>query len=277
MFSIYSLLFESFDYYYSKFGVTGKLNPKEARKHFYELLKNTMDRANLLFVYDPHWLSKQQSEHAGMLIPTQSRTVFNRIVIDYNKKQINVPYGFEYSPVLFWQLKSVLQTSPEFGSFPLVINGYKEKYDKNLEQFVSSGQQVSDSFKDYDKSTIKHRDINYEVEKTIQEVDWYHVTRKTNLGSIKRIGLIPSKEFINPQQRGWTQRNPNLQNVVYLTKNYSRAEKIAEVLIQKYNEPVIILKVSGEALTDNSKLVIDEDEIHQFQEKPNKHFLAVFL
>lgn len=276
MFSIYSLLFESFDYYYPKFGISGKLNQKEARKHFYEVLKFTMDRVNNKFVYEPHWLSNQ-SEHAGMLIPTQTRTVHGQIVIDYNKKQINVPYGFEYSPVLFWQLKSVQQTFPEFGSFPLVINGYKEKYDKNLEQFVSSGQQVSDSFKDYDKSTTKHRDINYEVEKTVQEVDWYHVTRKTNLGSIKRIGLVPSKEFINPQQRGWTQRNPNLQNVVYLTKNYNRAKNIAEVLIQKYNEPAVILKVFGEALSDYSKLVVDEDEIYQHEEKPSKPGVPDYL
>ena len=57
----------------------------------------------------------------------------------------------------------------------------------------------------------------------------------------------------------------------------NQKEHFYEVLIQKYNEPAVILKVFGEALSDYSKLVVDEDEIYQHEEKPSKPGVPDYL
>jgi len=117
----------------------------------------------------------------------------------------------------------------------------------------------SKKWSDKSDDTPTYEEFEFEVLQDVSERPWYHTTKLSNLKSIASKGLLPSKEF--EQGSGWTQLNLNLQNAVYLTADKNYALDIGETLLGRFNEPSIVLQISGDALKNTENLVIDEDSL----------------
>jgi hypothetical protein len=255
-------------------GYSGKPNKKTAR----EILYAYVSKGKTYFSYDPDALTKNFGKDRGLFNVERVRQVSrSKIFLDFTKRTIYVAFAFLKDSSAYIQLEGILEVFPEFGGFEVVEQKYEGSYDEKYKKLgtlfslVSGAKEVSGESEEYlpgEKREIKAPTYNryqFKIIEDVQATDWYHVTRRRFYNAIKRAGLIPSKEFQNPQDHGWTQWNFNLQNAVYLTHDVDRARKIAKAVSDKYGEDTVVLMVDGSGLEDRRKIVIDEDAIHEYE------------
>jgi hypothetical protein len=172
----------------------------------------------------------------------------------------------EHDPLLIFQLEELASAIPEIAEFR--IKKFDKKQHKEIpynditvEEFLNGKLSKSGTYPRYKKGEDLYDEFKFEVLKDLKDIDWYHATKVSNYKKIKTQGLRPSKDFPpeEQQKRGWTMFNFDLQNAVYLTHDIDRARDIANTLTERYSEDAIILKISGEALNDPTKIVVDED------------------
>ena len=108
--------------------------------------------------------------------------------------------------------------------------------------------------------TIEYEDFKLKVLEDLDELTWYHATSMDHLKSIMNTGLKTSRSA-KDMNTGWSQFNMEMQDAIYLTSDEEYVVSIAESLLVKKGSPGVILEVSGKALQDKSKFVIDEDEL----------------
>jgi hypothetical protein len=98
----------------------------------------------------------------------------------------------------------------------------------------------------------------------VSDLEFFHATRKSQLRSVRRVGLLPSKlargEVDANALHGWTWLNFDLQDAIYLTASESYAEAIAQTLQERWGEPAVIVSVRGSDL-DLRHLTVDEDAL----------------
>ena len=272
---LYSILFETPEYYKSQGKGTGRLNKEYARKLF-DLYSENGDK---LFRYEFGSLTKtaaeksSEKENRGLLSPA-SDVEFRRDILLYvdigNQKILIGPTSLTplQDPRVTLQLTSLLEVFPEFSNYQVELdtvdsetNQWKKIKVGTLKNLIAKKKTISGKFPTYNKNEDSFEEYEFEVLQDVTEIDWYHATARKNWNSIKRVGLVPSKEFQQAQQHGWTTLNFDLQNAVYLTYSKSHAEDIAQAIAEKFGEPAIVLKVKGSALKDTSHIAVDEDAL----------------
>jgi hypothetical protein len=271
---------ETEKYYNSKIKASGKLN-SELTKYDVARAKrvgiNAMIYVPDLYSLDAAAETNEPSNIGGLKIARNTRTYSfeDFIVVDFGNKQIFLNFGTSsptMDPRTAIGLRSLVETVPETSEFDVQLREYDHDANKDfftnlgpLSKLLSNAKQVVTATRKFKKRSneVSYEDFKYEVLHDLEDVTWYHATRRSNLGAIKRTGLIPSKEFSQQQQQqhGWTFSNLDLQNAVYLTASLKYAREIAETLAEKYNEPAVILKVNGGVLKDKSKVIVDEDSL----------------
>lgn len=281
---LYNLLFETEEHYQRSFGFSGKLNRHDARE-FYEVFKQK--GKNFLFWYDANGLTKQAAletdtpKDGGILVPKRGNSYGDNDLVSHSDNQlltvdtkvgrvvVHSTSGFPlHDPRVTLQLSSLLEVFPEFAEFPVLLQKWNEEEAKNefeslgtLNKLISIKKTISGKYKEYSRNNPTYKEYKFEVFKELKDIEWFHATRRSNLNSIKRAGIIPAKQFQNPQQHGWTFLNFDLQNAVYITLNKNYAFQIANAIMEKYDETAVVLRISGDALKDQSKIVVDEDAL----------------
>jgi hypothetical protein len=261
---LYNLLFETEEYFKYHIQGNGLLNSEFARE-FFNLFKKRSS-FNLLG-YQPNGMdktaAKETSEPNNLAILEPTTSIENKyfVVVNIKNNEIILTEKSKnplMDPRITLQLKSILKVFPEFGNF-VVKQEYNNENLGLLKNILTNIKSFSGRYKEYSRKEELYKDYKFEILKDVTEIDWYHATKRSNLASIKKVGIIPSKQFQHPQEYGWTTLNLDLQNAVYLTYNQEYASQIAETIAAKYEEPAIVLKISGHALKDTTKLVVDED------------------
>jgi ribosomal protein S6 len=127
-------------------------------------------------------------------------------------------------PRITLQLKSILKVFPEFGNF-VVKQEYNNENLGLLKNILTNIKSFSGRYKEYSRKEELYKDYKFEILKDVTEIDWYHATKRSNLASIKKVGIIPSKQFQHPQEYGWTTLNLDLQKSVTDLKGKVTAEE----------------------------------------------------
>jgi hypothetical protein len=233
------------------------------------------------FVYDPTSFysgEKMQDlethQDAGGLIPRPSGVFkgsgeYENVMIDFENNKIYLRKGKTYlqDPRTAIVLESLLNSYPFMENFQVtnyIFPGdrWNQKPIENygtLKDLVSKIKQVKFKTSVYNRDPdkdLEFQEFELRVLQTVEDIDWFHATRKSNLKSIKRHGLLPKT-----QGKGWTVLNIDIQKAVYLTADINYARSIAETLAGRFEENAVILRISGRALKDTTKLVIDEDTL----------------
>ena len=181
-------------------------------------------------------------------------------------------------PRLVTIIKSTIELFPQFNNFKIAKIFYEDDprdIDETLPNQImkfhdyGSAQNLLLAVKKIkDKSGIYEKDpeessfeeFELEVFKELSDETWYHATKKSNLNSIMKKGILPSGNF--DLGSGWTQFNLNLQNAVYITKDIDYAYSIAETLTNRFNEDAVVLKIDGASLKNKYQfVVVDEDSL----------------
>lgn len=208
---------------------------------------------------------------AMALSPDRSGKVFGKIYP--HKQTIELPTDIKYwklNPHIASGLLSLSATLPQTNDFKVVVWNEENNQNESTGLTLSQLRQMIKKKSVKAQETIKDTDDNgnpvtsfkefmVDILEDLDDRTWYHATRKLNLESIKKQGLLPSHTF--EQGQGWTQANLNLQNAVYLTADIEYAYAIAETLAIRNKEDGVVLAVSGKALEDKSKIVLDEDAL----------------
>jgi hypothetical protein len=200
-----------------------------------------------------------------------------KVVVDLADKHIILRKSGEplHDPEIVSLLKMINEFIPEFGDYN--VSKFLVNSSNGYSKLMSLGVSINDLLKgvkvksgEYGRykrgDDTKFGQYKFEVLKDIQDLEWYHATKRSNLDGIKKRGLVPSKEFDKEelQKHGWTDVNFDLQNVVYLTNSYDRVLSIGKELTKKFGEDALILKISGAALNNEAKLVVDEDWLRDY-------------
>lgn len=281
---LYFILFESEEHYQQSFGFSGKLNRHDARE-FYNVFKER--GKNFLFWYDVNGLTKEAAletdtpKDGGILVPKRNNGYGDNALIAHSNAQlitidtkdnriiIHPTSRFPlHDPRVTLQLSSLAEVFPEFAEFNVLLQEWDDEENKNkfqplgtLKDLVGSKKLISGKYKEYSRKDPTYKEYKFEVFKELKDIEWFHATRRSNLNAIKRAGIIPAKQFQNPQQHGWTFLNFDLQNAVYITANKKYAFQIAEAIKDKFDETAVVLRISGDALKDQSRIVVDEDAL----------------
>lgn len=276
MIKLYKILFETAEeYYQSNIGVSGRLNKELAAQDF-----SRYKRRGVQYVeYNPETFTKEgvsetsDPNNIGGIDKVSSPAYSKqKVIIDLKNNIILMRSGLpEHDPLITFQLRELLSTIPELATYQVkrfvptkdsFVPDKELSYGMTVQDFLSGKQEKSGRYPRYKKGEELYDEFKFEVFKDLSEFDWYHATRKSSYEKIKAEGFLrPSKDFGADQQQrhGWTQFNFDLQNAVYLTHDIERARDIANVLVDRYEEEAVVLKVSGKALSDVSKIVVDED------------------
>lgn len=166
-------------------------------------------------------------------------------------------------------LKSFLDQFPEVRNASLSIeNTDPESWTKTYKDYgpvsklLNNAKTIKGKFrKERYSDKTEYETFKTKVLQPVTQIPWYHATRYSNWNSIKSSGIKPSLEAKKEQGEGWTQLNFNLKNVVYLTSDPSYAMQIADTLAGRFEERAVVIEIQGAALTDLSKLAIDEDAL----------------
>lgn len=200
-----------------------------------------------------------------------------KVVVDLAGKHIILRKSGEplHDPEIVSLLKMINEFIPEFGDYN--VSKFLVNPSNGYSKLMSLGVSVNDLLRgvkvksgEYGRykrgDDTKFGQYKFEVLKEVQDLEWYHATKRSNLDGIKKRGLVPSKEFDKEdlQKHGWTDINFDLQNAVYLTNSYDRVLSIGKELVKKFGEDALILKISGAALSDEIKLVVDEDWLRDY-------------
>jgi len=179
----------------------------------------------------------------------------NKIIINDEKA--------EYDPhtTAFLKMLAKLGTLNNFNVF---ING---KIFGKLPETLGKVKEIIGQYQTWGKEQkrVSNKRFGLRVLKTIQEDTWYHATLKERLPSILKDGLIPSRE---DGMGSYNNSKISIQKVIYLTSNENDAVENCKFLMGEYEDDSVIIKVAGEALSDYSKIVIDEDVLSNDQ-NPN--------
>lgn len=222
--------------------------------------------------FDPAPLSEEaytehdKTEDKGVWVGYHTQTSGISISADIKSKTINI-IGSLQDPRISYALATSNALISGLGDYTVrtvnrsVNNSKSENYYKtigSLNNLIGKMKTISGKAPDYAEPG-KYKEFKHNALEDISDVNWYHATRLSNLDSILKKGLLPSKT--TEQGEGWTEFNFNLQNAVYLTSDEGYANNIAETLLEKFGKPTVVIKVSGEALKDYTKLVVDEDSL----------------
>lgn len=275
------ILFETAEeYYQSSLKSSGGLNKELAAQDFARFQSPRFKSRGFQYVeYNPETFSKEgvsetsDPNNVGGIEKVSSPAYSKqKVIIDLKNNIILMRSGLpEHDPLIMFQLRELLSAIPELATYqvkrfvptkdPFVPN-QELSYGMTVQDFLSGKQEKSGRYPRYKKGEELYDEFKFEVLKDLSEFAWYHATRKSSYEKIKTEGFLrPSKDFGAEQQQrhGWTQFNFDLQNAVYLTHDMERAKDIANVLVDRYEEDAVILKVSGKVLSDISKIVVDED------------------
>ena len=204
------------------------------------------------------------------------------ISINPKTKEINLPQDYEYSPYETSAIENLYRTN--------LFNDFRAKTAEGifiLSDLVKKIKPIVGKYETwanlkYDfRSAIKPFAIK--VIKEITDRKFYHATFKKYLGLIKKEGLKPSRIFGDVEdelirtgqikagegvplgmiaQHGWSSSlNPEKQRAVYFFLDKSKAENLANYLNYRNDEPTVVLEVDGKALSDYSKIIVDEDAL----------------
>jgi hypothetical protein len=285
MMKLSEVLFETAEEYYRyNARVSGRLNRVETLDGF-----SRYKRVGVNFVeYDPDLFAAddESPDATGGLTKVSSPGYSKqRVVLDLRRNIVYLTRSAlpEHDPLTLFQLKELVSVVPEVGGYEVVRvdrHGNEVPYGKTLGEFMSVGREISPTssspfpasmsviskqgvYPRYKKGEELFDEFRFEVLKDLGEVLWYHATKVSNYEKIRHEGLKPSKAFSmdDQQQHGWTMFNFDLQNAVYLTHDIERARDIASALTERHLEDAVVLRVSGEALGDVRRLVVDEDEL----------------
>lgn len=198
--------------------------------------------------------------------PTGSKTSGYLLSAAPKEKKIEI-LGHLSDPRVSAILISSARLIPEMLDFEVIrtfkeTDGYGEESLGTLRNIVSRAKSLSIRSKEWKKDRQEppsYQDFEYQVLEDLQDLPWYHATTWKALSSIRQKGLLPSGT--SEQGSGWTQLNLDLQKAVYLTADKDYAQDIAETLALRTGEPGVVLRVDGSALSDHSRLVVDEDSI----------------
>ena len=167
-------------------------------------------------------------------------------------------------PRIVETISSTIQLLPQFADFNVSYQGEWIRGDQfewevigKAKDLVKSKKLVQGKALEYDRENERYKEFKYEVFEDITEIPWFHATLKKNIPSIMSQGLLPSGE--QPQGSGWTQLNMHLQKAVYLTASPDYVQEIAETLADRFEEDAVVVKIDGSALSDRTRLVVDED------------------
>lgn len=253
---------------------------------------NHIDELDELFLDDQRTM--QIASRAGWKFHVRpSRYHAGHHVMDIGKhpKEDNDPHTVSVDPVRkVVTVRKGWETSPHAGAILRRLAGGKHVPGYDVEQENPAGwgegngvwgnmrrereptplgkfPEVAGKVRDVTMTTPERRDgrsgyklqrHHVQVAKTPDEVEWYHATRASSVPSIMQHGLVPGKR---KQGEGWTELNLALQRANYLTHDPDYARRIAETLADRFGEKAVVLKVSGKALSDPRKIVIDEDTL----------------
>ena len=272
---LFEILFETAEeYYQSSLKSSGRLNKELAAQDF-----SRYKRRGVQYVeYNPETFTKEgvsetsdPNDIGGIDKVSSPAYSKQKVIIDLKNNIILMRSGLpEHDPLITFQLRELLSAIPELATYQVkrfvttkdpFASDKELSYGMTVQDFLSGKQEKSGRYPRYKKGEELYDEFKFEVFKDLTEFDWYHATRKSSYEKIKVEGLRPSKDFGAGQQQrhGWTQFNFDLQNAVYLTHDIERARDIANVLVDRYEEDAVVLKVSGKALSDVSKVVVDED------------------
>lgn len=218
--------------------------------------------------YEPDAMIKDVGKQRGMWIPSSS--IYKKgnrgiVVMDVENQEFVINTNLR-DPRVATIILSTLNVMPEFSDWDIVVWGeFDEDVWKSKKiikgkagDYRDNAKEIVSNFREWSKDeNISYKEFKYMVFEDLDDITWFHATRLSNLQSIMKKGLLTSKSF--EQGGGWTQLNLNLQDAVYLTSNEDYAYQIAETLLGRFDEPAIVIKVSGKALKDKDKLVVDED------------------
>jgi len=273
---LYSILFESEAYFKGTGAGSGRLNKNDAREFFQKYSKHGVKYFGyeVTGLTDSHAQTTEDPQARGLLLPTDHISFHSKHLVFINTQEktiiINPISKLPLQdPRVTLQLSSLLETFPEFAGYQVQLNVYNEETgaweERNiatLQDLVSKKKTISGKYKEFNRmQDDSFEEYHFEVLQDVTEIDWYHATLRSNWNSIKRVGLIPSQEFQNPQQYGWTVLNMDLQNAVYLTYSKRYAQEIATELANRFDQPAVVLKIKGAALENPSKIVVDEDAL----------------
>lgn len=265
------------EYYRHNARVSGRLNREETLDGF-----NRYKRVGVNFVeYDPDIFAPADAspDDTGGLTKVSSPAYSKqRLVVDLRQNVVYLTRSAlpEHDPLTLFQLKELVSVVPEVGGYEVVrVDRYGNEvpYGRTVGEFLGVGGDPSSSsslviskhgtYPRYKKGEELFNEFRFEVLKDLTEFQWYHATKVSNYEKIRHAGLKPSKAFSmdDQQQHGWTMFNFDLQNAVYLTHDIERARDIASALTEIHLEDAVVLRVSGEALSDVRRLVVDEDEL----------------
>ncbi len=260
---------ETAEEHYLKTGrVSGRLSREDTVEGF-----DRYKRAGVNYVeYDPDLFVGEPGSSVGGLTKVSSPQYSkHRVVVDLRKGLVYLTRSAlpDHDPLTLFQLEELLGVIPEIGGYGVVRvdgRGKEIPYGKTVTEFVGGDSgKISKRgvYPRYKKGEELFDEFRFEVLRDLHEIEWYHATKVSNYEKIKHEGLKPSKAFssLDQQQHGWTMFNFDLQNAVYLTHDIERARDIADVLADRFLEDVVVLRVSGEALRDVSRLVVDEDAL----------------
>jgi len=244
------------------------LHPIEG-PHWWKHFSKTADK----MVFAPHALTQEAYEEHNLDIedkgiwgPASMLRGPSRLVLAYPKeKKIDILTNLR-DPRLAYLLSTSLKYIPELADFKVYLASKSPMYDEdkflgNPKELLAKIKVISGRSPQWsrDDDKVEYTEFKFEVLEDVDDVDWYHATSLKNLDSIKSKGLLTSKEF--EQGTGWTQLNLHLQDAVYLTSDEDYALRIAETLLARTGVPGLVLKVSGQALKDKEKLIVDEDRL----------------
>lgn len=242
-----------------------KFSPEHMEMYKKLIGKWKEDGKNLAF--DPHGWVVDDGLAKGSWMPTNNvKTIILRL--DPKKKNILVLTNL-MDPRIAIALSSTMKEAPwiiEGYTVSVITRNHEEKLVGKVEDVLNKIKTTKIKSKKYARSDDEptFEEFEYAILEDLTDKKWYHATKLSNLNSIKTKGLLKSGDI--GQGSGWTQFNLDIQNAVYLTADEDYALGIAETLADRYGEPAVILEVSGDALNDKTKLVLDEDSIRDSYE-----------
>jgi len=235
--------------------------------------KMTSDRGRKTYLaYDPKKLSDKPSERGDS-------GATGGIVHDIAKyiKQYNVFWdpvdkriylNNLYDPQTSFDLEQVISANPEIGVYHAfefmgpTIESIKD-LEKLAQDILNESEEVESEFSFYSPGLKEGERIKFKFKllKSISNLPFYHATRKSNLDSIMSQGLKTSAQLREElgTNIGWSEFNLNLQNAIYLTKDFSYAKDIAQTIANRFEEPAVVIEVSPGGLKNLESIVVDED------------------
>lgn len=235
--------------------------------------KTTSDRGRKTYLaYDPKKLLNNSSERGDS-------SAVGGIVHDIAKyiRQYNVFWdpidkriylNNLYDPQTSFDLEQVISANPEIGSYNAfefigpTIESVRD-LEKSAQDILNESEEVESEFSFYSPGLKEgeKRKFKFKLLKSISNLSFYHATRKSNLDSIMSQGLKTSAQLREEfgANIGWSQFNLNLQNVIYLTKDFYYAKDIAQTIANRFEEPAVIIEISPGGLKNLESIVVDED------------------